>query len=91
MLHLEQAARTNPTTGLTPADQQIAAAYGQIPLSFVANAGQTAPQVQYVSGEWLYRLDQLPHYGRGVSDNFEWLSKCVRHKTDVSLGGGVDK
>ena len=41
--------RTTPTTGLTPADQQVAAAYGQLPLSFESNKGQTASQVQYLS------------------------------------------
>jgi hypothetical protein len=40
---------TTPTTGLSPADQQLVAAYGQLPLSFEPNQGQTAAQVQYLS------------------------------------------
>jgi len=41
--------RVAPAAGLTPADEQLVAAYGQLPLSFEANAGQTAAQVQYLS------------------------------------------
>ncbi len=41
--------RLAPTTGLTASNQQLLQTYGQLPLSFEANAGQTAAQVQYLS------------------------------------------
>jgi len=39
--------RLPPAAGLASGNQQLLSAYGQLPLSFEANEGQTAAQVQY--------------------------------------------
>jgi Bacterial Ig-like domain (group 3)/Beta-propeller repeat len=39
--------RLPPAAGLASSNQQLLSAYGQLPLSFEANQGQTAAQVQY--------------------------------------------
>ena len=41
--------RLAPDASLTSVNQQILSAYGQLPISFEANAGQTAAQVQYLA------------------------------------------
>jgi hypothetical protein len=41
--------RLAPATSLSTGNQQLLQAYGQLPLSFEANAGQTNSQVQYLS------------------------------------------
>jgi hypothetical protein len=41
--------RMAPAAGLTSGNQQLLSAYGQLPLSFEANQGQTAAQVQYLT------------------------------------------
>ena len=41
--------RSVPAAGLPAADAHLLAAYGQVPLSFEANQGQTAAQVQYLT------------------------------------------
>jgi hypothetical protein len=49
-LFLEQLEdRLAPAVGLTGSDQQLLQAYGQLPLSFEANTGQTDAQVRYLS------------------------------------------
>ena len=45
----ELESRLAPTAGLSAANQELLKSYGQLPLSFEANAGQTAAQVQYLS------------------------------------------
>ena len=52
--------RLAPAGGLSAANQQIVDAYGQIPLSFVANVGQTDPQVNYLSRGSGYTLFLTP-------------------------------
>jgi hypothetical protein len=45
----ELESRLAPTAGLTAGNQQLLQAYGQLPISFEANAGQTDAQVRYLA------------------------------------------
>jgi hypothetical protein len=52
--------RTTPTVGALGAEQHLGQAYGQLPLSFEANAGQADAQVQYLSRGTGYSLALTP-------------------------------
>src|SRR5438105_15847041 len=52
--------RLAPTTGLSADNQQLLQAYGRLPLSFEANAGQATSQVQYLSRGSGYALFLTP-------------------------------
>src|SRR5438105_2608461 len=41
--------RLAPTAGLTAGNQQLLQSYGQLPISFEVNAGQTDAQVRYLA------------------------------------------
>ncbi|HWY85842.1 MAG TPA: hypothetical protein VNX28_03905, partial [Gemmataceae bacterium] len=48
--------RLVPAVGITGGTQQLLQAYGQLPISFEANAGQTDAQVQYLAHGGGYAL-----------------------------------